>query len=60
LFFGSEIDTAVAAMQYCSITATEDLALDELWVVYPGKRTYPLGKNISVRPLKECLAARAA
>ena len=26
-------------MQYCSITATEDLALDELWVVYPGKRT---------------------
>jgi len=47
-------------MQYCSITATEDLALDELWVVYPGKRTYPLGKNISVRPLKECLAARAA
>ena len=41
-------------------TAAEDLALDELWVVYPGKRTYPLGKNISVRPLKECLAARAA
>ena len=28
----------------------EDLKLDELWVVYPGKRNYALGENIIVRP----------
>jgi len=33
----------------------EDLQLDELWVVYPGQRTYSLGERITVRPLAECL-----
>jgi predicted AAA+ superfamily ATPase len=37
-------------------TAFADLELDELWVVYPGQRSYPLDKHISVRPLAECVA----
>jgi predicted AAA+ superfamily ATPase len=32
-------------------TAIADLALDELWVVYPGKREYQLADNVIVRPL---------
>jgi len=39
-------------------TALEDLELDELWVVYPGKRSYALGENVTVRPLEECLVNR--
>ena len=38
-------------------TALTDLNLDELWVVYPGKRSYPLGEKITVRPLVDCLAS---
>lgn len=37
--------------------ALTDTALDELWVVYPGQRVYPLGDRISVRPLTEVIAA---
>lgn len=33
-------------------TAVEDLQLSKLWVVYPGKKIYPLGKNITVLPLE--------
>jgi len=33
----------------------EDLNLDELWIVYPGKRTCELEKNIVVRPLEDFL-----
>ena len=40
-------------------TALADLDLDELWVVYPGSRSYPPGKKISVRPLADCLFSRA-
>ena len=36
--------------------ALADLKLDELWVVYPGQRSYPLDNKISVRPLAECIA----
>jgi len=32
-----------------------DLQLDELWVIYPGQRTYALGDRITVRPLADCL-----
>lgn len=35
--------------------AVEDLKLDELWVVYPGSRAYPLAERIQVRPLASCL-----
>jgi len=28
-----------------------DLQLSKLWIVYPGKQKYQLGKNISVLPL---------
>jgi len=35
--------------------ASADLELDELWVVYPGTRSYPLGERIEVRPLAVCL-----
>lgn len=36
--------------------AVADTALDELWVVYPGTRSYALADRITVRPLSECVA----
>ena len=35
--------------------AMADTKLDELWVVYPGTRTYALDEKITVRPLAECI-----
>lgn len=35
----------------------EDLALDELIVIYPGTRTYTLGERVRVLPLEACLRA---
>ena len=35
--------------------AMDDLKLDELLVIYPGRKAYPLGDSIQVLPL-ECLA----
>jgi predicted AAA+ superfamily ATPase len=32
-------------------TAATELALDHLWIAYPGKVAYPVEKNISVLPL---------
>ncbi len=32
-------------------TALSDLALDHLWVVYPGSKSYPLDDDITVIPL---------
>lgn len=37
-------------------TAITDLKLDDLWVVYPGERSYQIGDKVSVRPLAACLA----
>lgn len=34
-------------------SALEDLELDRLWVVYPGKATYPLTERIRVVPLAD-------
>jgi len=31
----------------------EDLRLDHLWIIYPGKDAYPVGEKISVLPLKD-------
>ena len=31
----------------------EDLELEPLWIVYPGKQRYALDKKITVLPLKE-------
>jgi hypothetical protein len=31
---------------------TEDLSLEHLWVIYPGKETYRLTANITVMPLQ--------
>ena len=36
-------------------TVLADLALDELWVVYPGTRSYALNENIRVLPLAESI-----
>jgi len=33
-------------------TAIGDLQLSKLWVVYPGKKMYPLEKNVSVLPIE--------
>ena len=38
-------------------TVLADLDLDELWVSYPGTRSYPLGEKIKVLPLGECLGS---
>lgn len=32
-------------------TAFDDLSLDRLWVIFPGERTYDLGKRITALPL---------
>lgn len=32
-------------------SATKDLKLSHLWVIYPGKEKYPLSKNVTVVPL---------
>jgi predicted AAA+ superfamily ATPase len=34
-------------------TAVEDLGLERLWVVYPGKAAYRLSENIQVLPLAD-------
>ena len=36
--------------------AMTDTALDELWVVYPGARSYELADRITARSLSNCLA----
>jgi predicted AAA+ superfamily ATPase len=33
--------------------ALDDLALDHLWVIYPGKTRYPVDEHITVLPLSE-------
>jgi predicted AAA+ superfamily ATPase len=35
--------------------AVEDLELDELWVVYPGSRSYSLAERVQARPLASCV-----
>jgi hypothetical protein len=37
--------------------ALADLKLDELHVVYPGERRYPLADNVAVVPLAEFIGA---
>jgi uncharacterized protein len=39
-------------------TALADLALDELYVVYPGARRYSLAKGVTVVPLDEFAGAK--
>jgi len=34
-------------------TAVEDLELERLWVVYPGKSAYTLSEKIQVLPLAD-------
>jgi predicted AAA+ superfamily ATPase len=33
--------------------ALEDLRLDRLWVVYPGRAAYPMGERIDALPLRD-------
>ena len=33
--------------------AMNDLLLDQLWIIYPGKNSYPIDEKISVSPLNE-------
>jgi hypothetical protein len=51
-FRRADAPTLTRSMQ----TVLTDLELDELWVVYPGQRSYPLGNKITVRPLADCIA----
>jgi predicted AAA+ superfamily ATPase len=53
---GVEFKRADAPARTRSMTvAMEDLRLDDLWVVYPGSRAYPIGEHMRVRPLEDCL-----
>ena len=38
--------------------ASSELALDHLWIVYPGSETYPVTKNITALPLKNLESIR--
>ena len=51
-FKRADVPTLTRSMQ----TALSDLELDQLWVVYPGHRSYSLGKTVFARPLVECIA----
>jgi hypothetical protein len=53
-FKRADAPTATRSMH----VAMTDLQLDELWVVYPGTRAYPLDDRIQVRPLADCLQPR--
>lgn len=35
------------------VVACEDLDLEHLWVVYPGKVSYPISENITVQSILE-------
>jgi len=39
-------------------TASADLALDHLWIVYPGNEIYPVAEKISALPLKKLESMR--
>lgn len=39
-------------------TAVTELALDHLWIVYPGNETYPVRENITALPLKNLESIR--
>lgn len=53
-FKRADAPTATRSMH----VAMTDAALDELWVVYPGTRSYTLADRITVRPLSECIAVK--
>lgn len=38
--------------------AASELALDHLWIIYPGNETYPVAKNITTLPLKNLVDLR--
>jgi hypothetical protein len=51
--FGFEFKYADAPGRSRSMQAAiQDLKLEHLWVVYPGRQEYPLDDRISVIPLK--------
>ncbi|MEI6051949.1 MAG: DUF4143 domain-containing protein [Opitutaceae bacterium] len=53
---GVEVKWADATAMTRSMHVTRaDLKLDELWVVYPGERTYTLNDQVTVLPLAEAL-----
>lgn len=52
--FGAEVKYTQAPSITPSIRhALEELSLSHLWIIYPGKESYSLGKNITVIPLEE-------
>jgi uncharacterized protein len=58
---GVEIKRADAPVKTPAMaSALEDLGLDRLFVVYPGRTRYVLGKRLEVVPLGDCLEALAS
>lgn len=59
--FGVEVKYADAPGLTKSMRVSlEDLKLDHLWVVYPGRETYALGDRVEVAPLARVREALAA
>lgn len=53
-FFGIEVKYNEAPKLTPSMqSALEELSLKHLWVIYPGDKSYPLAKNVSVVPLQK-------
>jgi uncharacterized protein len=38
--------------------AIEDLRLDKLWVIYPGRQRYDLNKRVTAIPFDEAIAMK--
>ncbi len=47
-----KLDEAPAATR-SMWTAIEDLSLDHLWVVYPGRHAYPVREDVTVWPIQD-------
>ncbi len=50
----NEAPTLTASMR----RAVSELALDHLWIIYPGSETYPVRENITALPLKNLESIR--
>ena len=58
---GVEVKFAEAPSTTRSMRAAiEDLALDHLWIVYPGEDRYPIEENITAWPLRDVAMFPAA
>jgi len=52
--YGVEIKyTQAPSLTHSMSSAFAELSLEHLWVIYPGKDAYPLGRNVTVIPIAD-------